>query len=113
MFFIICFCVTVAIYLISYLFATFKQSEAASTISFAASLLAVVFLFIIIIAGTEADELENKIEQMRMNPENFSVQAASEANIELVKMEYWKNSIFSWHHDFDTTLLDLSNFANI
>lgn len=78
------------------------------------SAIAIVILLMAMIGGIiESSELNAKLLQMRMNPQNFSIQDASSVNEKLVKITYWKNSIFSFYKNVDTTLLDLSKFVKI
>ena len=71
-------------------------------------------LFIISIALiTRSGAFENQVMQMRAHPENLSIQNASETNEILIDIAYWQNTIFTWHRNLDTTLLDLSKFVSM
>lgn len=74
----------------------------------------ILLSFISMIVGPRcAAEFSNKVFQMRLNPQNFSIQDASEVNKELINIAYWQKSIFTFHRYLDTTLLDLSKFVSI
>lgn len=78
------------------------------------SAIAIIILLMTMICGiVDSSELNAKLLQMRLNPQNFSIQDASKVNEKLIKIAYWKNTIFSFYKNVDVTLLDLSKFVKI
>jgi hypothetical protein len=78
------------------------------------SAIVIVILLMTMICGiVDSSEFNAKLLQMRLSPQNFSIQDASKANEKLVRITYWKNTIFSFYKNVDTTLLDLSKFVKI
>ena len=75
----------------------------------------IAFVLLIVLIGypIKSTQLENKINQMRATPEGFSVQDASSANKVIIDIAYWQGTIFTWHKNFDTTLLNLDNYKTI
>lgn len=72
-----------------------------------------MMLLLFCVYPIKCNRFENRVEQMRINPQNFSVQDASAVNKDLTDIAHYQNTIFTWHQGFDTTLLDLSQFVNI
>ena len=76
-------------------------------------IIAICFIGVLIIAPIDSIETRNVVSKMRTEPQNFSIQDASEMNIELAKIDRWKDTIFTFYKGFDTTPLDLNNFVKI
>ena len=70
-------------------------------------------LLVLLICPIDSKETRNVVLKMRTEPQNFSIQDASEINIKLVKIDRWKDTIFTFYKGFDTTPLDLNKFVKI
>lgn len=75
--------------------------------------ISIVFILVLVAGTLETAETKSIILEMRNNPQNFTIQDASEINTELAKINMWKDTIFTFFRGFDTTLLDLSKFVSI
>ena len=76
-------------------------------------IIAVCSVLIIIGCLVDSAEIKNVVSRMRTEPQNFSIQDASEMNIKLAKIDRWENTIFTYYKGFDTTPLDLNKFIKI